>query len=88
MPPPPRSARPGACAVLLLVLAPVPAWAYIDPGVGSVMLQLVFGGLAAAAAALGLYWRQLLDGLKRLFRKAPRPGAADPASPDEPSDAS
>ena len=80
-----RSVRPGACAALLL--APVPAWAYIDPGVGSMMLQLVFGGLAAAAAAVGIYWRQLLGGLMRLFRKAPR-ADDDPASPDKPPDAS
>ena len=79
----PWRARPGVA----LLLAPVPAWAYIDPGVGSVMLQLIFGGLAAAAAALGLYWRQLLGGLRRLLRKAPRPAADDPTSPDKPSDA-
>lgn len=82
----PWLARPGSGMALLL--APMPAWAYIDPGVGSVMLQLIFGGLAAAAAALGLYWRQLLDGLRRLFRKAARPPADGPTSPDKPSDAS
>ncbi len=85
MPPSSRPVRSGFSAVLLF--APVPAWAYIDPGVGSVMLQLIFGGLAAAAAALGIYWRQLLGGLKRLFQKTPR-ATVDPASPDKPSDAS
>ena len=34
--------------------------AYLDPGSGSMMLQVIAGGLAAAAVTLKVYWRRLL----------------------------
>ena len=34
--------------------------AYLDPGSGSMMLQLIAGGLAAAAVTLKVYWRRFL----------------------------
>jgi hypothetical protein len=34
--------------------------AYLDPGSGSMMLQIVAGGLAAAAVTLKVYWRRIL----------------------------
>jgi hypothetical protein len=34
--------------------------AYIDAGTGSVITQVVVGGLAAAAVAAKLYWNRLL----------------------------
>ena len=33
--------------------------AYLDPGSGSMILQVVAGGVAAAAVAGRLYWRRL-----------------------------
>jgi hypothetical protein len=35
-------------------------FAYLDPGSGSMMLQIIAGGLAAAAVTLKVYWRRLL----------------------------
>jgi hypothetical protein len=35
-------------------------FAYLDPGSGSMMLQLIAGGLAAAAVTLKVYWRRFL----------------------------
>jgi hypothetical protein len=35
-------------------------FAYLDPGSGSMMLQLIAGGLAAAAVAVKVYWRRML----------------------------
>jgi hypothetical protein len=35
-------------------------FAYLDPGSGSMMLQLIAGGLAAAAVGVKVYWRRLL----------------------------
>jgi hypothetical protein len=49
----------GIGAALLLVFAP-PAEAYIDPGTGSMALQLALAGLAAAAATLRIFWRRLV----------------------------
>ena len=34
---------------------------YIDPGSGSMILQVMLGGLAAAAVALKVFWRRVLD---------------------------
>jgi hypothetical protein len=38
--------------------------AYIDPGTGSLVLQMIAGGVAAAAVTAKLYWRRL----RRVFR--------------------
>jgi len=35
-------------------------FAYLDPGSGSMMLQVIAGGLAAAAVTLKVSWRRLL----------------------------
>jgi hypothetical protein len=35
-------------------------YAYLDPGIGSMMLQVIAGGLAAAAVTAKVYWRRLL----------------------------
>ena len=39
--------------------------AYLDPGTGSVLLQAIVGGVAAAAVTAKLYWRRLT----RVFRR-------------------
>jgi hypothetical protein len=35
------------------------AYAYLDPGSVNLMLQAVVGGIAAAAAVVGTYWRKV-----------------------------
>jgi hypothetical protein len=32
---------------------------YIDPGAGSLVLQLILGGLAGAYVTLKIYWRRI-----------------------------
>jgi hypothetical protein len=47
-------------ALLLLLLGvPALAHAYIDPSAGSLLLQLVLGGVAGVLVALRLYWKRL-----------------------------
>ncbi len=36
-----------------------PAYAYIDPGSASIVLQAIVGGLAAGAFALKMYWHRV-----------------------------
>jgi hypothetical protein len=43
---------------LALFVYAVPAYAYIDPGTGSVMLQAVVAGLFAAIFFVKLSWRK------------------------------
>ena len=35
------------------------ASAYLDPGTGSMMLQVILGGIAAVGVAIKLYWHKL-----------------------------
>jgi hypothetical protein len=35
-------------------------FAYLDPGTGSMLVQLLVGGVAAAAVAIKLYWFRIL----------------------------
>ncbi len=44
-------------ALLLLIVTDVQA--YLDPGTGSMLLQVILGGIAAVGVALKLYWHRL-----------------------------
>jgi hypothetical protein len=47
------------------------AFAYIDPGSGSILLQLILGGVAGALVVVKMYWQRLKAGagsFRRLFR--------------------
>ena len=54
-------------AVLALALASweTPAEAYLDPGSGSMLLQVLLGGAAALAVALRLAWHRVSAALRR-----------------------
>ena len=45
--------------LLLLVLLASPLQAYIDPGAGSMLLQLIIGGVAGAFITLKLFWGRI-----------------------------
>lgn len=47
-------------AISLVLIFVTPAFAYLDPGTGSAVLQGLLGVLAAIAVALKLYWHKLL----------------------------
>lgn len=57
------------CGFLFFIFLalPTPANAYLDPGTGSLILQSILGGLAAAATILSLYYRKIKEALKRMF---------------------
>ncbi len=64
--------------VLVLVVAILIVWearaqAYLDPGSGSMLIQLLLGGFAGLAVILKLYWRRIL-GLFGRGDKPERPG--------------
>jgi hypothetical protein len=46
-------------AILLLLLFLSDAEAYLDPGTGSMLLQVILGGIAAVGVAIKLYWHKL-----------------------------
>ena len=46
-------------AAVLLTLIAGPASAYLDPGTGSMLLQVILGGIAAVGVALKLFWHKI-----------------------------
>ena len=52
-----------SCAVAiimswLLLVCATPAFAYVDPGSGGMMMQLLLGGAAGVAVLVRLYWQR------------------------------
>ena len=45
--------------LLFATLLSSTAWAYLDPGSGSMLLQVVLGGVAAVGVVAKLYWHRL-----------------------------
>ena len=53
------------------------ALAYLDPGSGSMIIQVLAGGVAAIGVAAKLYWRRLLHLLRiRRDDEQPKPDTA------------
>lgn len=46
-------------ALIVVLIVPHTAHAYLDPASGSMILQAVIGGVAAAALAVKYYWRRI-----------------------------
>ncbi len=46
-------------ATLVALTAPGTAFAYLDPASGSMILQALIGGVAAAAVAFKVYWGRI-----------------------------
>jgi hypothetical protein len=51
--------------------------AYLDPGTGSMLVQLLVGGVAAAGVVARLYWGRLLR-LLRIRKDKPELRQAEP----------
>jgi hypothetical protein len=55
-----------------------PAYAYVDPGTGGMLTQLLTGGVAGLLVLGRLYWSRLSETLRRPSAKAAR--ATEPAA--------
>ena len=44
-----------------------PAQAYIDPGVGGMLLQLLLGGVAGVVVIMRLYWERVTLTVRKVF---------------------
>lgn len=58
----------GAAATAVMAWTTMPAYAYLDPGSASFVLQGLVGTIAASAAAIGGYWHRI----KTVFRRGQR----------------
>ena len=45
--------------ISVLLALSINAEAYLDPGTGSMLLQVILGGVAAVGVAIKLYWHRL-----------------------------
>jgi hypothetical protein len=45
--------------LLALGLLTTPAYAYLDPGTGSILLQALIGGIAASVTVVSLYYQRV-----------------------------
>ena len=59
-----RRSTAAAVALFLVALSP-PAWAYLDPGTGSMIISAIVGLFATAGLAVKTYWYKI----KAFFRK-------------------
>lgn len=55
------SLKMSAISFAALIAATAPAQAYIDPGVGSFILQAVIGSIAGGLFILKMYWAKFLS---------------------------
>jgi len=72
-----------AALALIALLVATPAFAYIDPGSGSMLVQLVTGGAAGALVLARLYWKLVKDrvtGKKADAASGPPSGGSDPGA--------
>ena len=51
---------------LILLCSSTPSYAYLDPGAGSVFLQILLGGVAGLVIIGKIYWSRIRGFFKRL----------------------
>lgn len=56
-------------SVLVLALLSAPAFAYLDPGTGSYLLQLVLAGILGALLSIKLFWGKIKEFFRSLFTR-------------------
>lgn len=56
-------------AVLAGLVIPAESYAYIDPGSGSYVIQVLIGLLMGALYAVKIYWSRLSGALRQFFEK-------------------
>ena len=55
--------------LILSLLFPGNAQAYIDPGMGSFILQVILGFIAAAVTSVTFFWNKIKSIIKNIFKK-------------------
>ena len=52
---------------LYIMINPTIAYAYLDPGTGSIILQAIIGFIAASITAISVYWIKFKSIISRIF---------------------
>jgi len=70
---------PLVMAIIFLTSA-MPAHAYLDPGTGTLIVQSLIGGAAAALTVAGVYITKIRSGFSRLFNRSAADKTTEPRS--------
>ena len=63
-----KSVRLIAFAVgVIAVASSSPAYAYLDPGTGTMLLQAILGAIAVGLVTLKFYWQRVTSSLSQMF---------------------
>jgi len=54
---------------VMILVEPRQAYAYLDPGTGSLLIQMLIGGVIAGLYTIKMYWYQLKSFIKRILGK-------------------
>ena len=54
-------------AFSILLLSTKPAYAYLDPGTGSMVIQALIAAVAAISVSIGIFWGRFKSFLGRMF---------------------
>ena len=61
-------------------MLPAPAFAYLDPGTGSILLQGLLAGVAGAAMVIKLYWQRITGLFSSLFGQSTKTNNDEPGN--------
>jgi hypothetical protein len=61
-------------AAIAISTGPETAYAYLDPGTGSILLQSLIGSVMAGSALLGFYYRRITSRFRRSKSKSSQHG--------------
>ena len=56
-------------SIYLSLISATDAFAYLDPGTGSIILQAILGAIAAGFSYCAFYWNKVKNFLKKIFGK-------------------
>ncbi len=60
----------GLALTAVLGTVSLPAYAYLDPGTASILLQAIIGGIAAGFAVISLNYHRLKSKISKWFSKS------------------
>ena len=55
--------------IIILIFNSNLAYAYLDPGTGSIILQAVIAFIALIGSYIGFYWKKVKNFFKNFFKK-------------------
>jgi hypothetical protein len=68
--------------VIVLFMYIAPAYAYLEPGNGYILLQSLLAGIAGLAALLKIYWQQFKNFMATIWQKICKRNVPTPLKPE------